>query len=307
MHAVFRLADHDHLLLFKLVDAVYAALLDAVSADLLAKAGGVAGQGLGQFFLGQDGIDKLADHAVLAGTDQVEILSLDLVHHVFHLGKAHHAGHYFASDHEGGDIIGKAPVDHKIARVAENGRMQPGDIALQVVKAVAAGLAGGIQLNARQALHDVHMVGDLKIGGHRLAKALDLHILRVAAADWHARVNDLGDLKHLFTDLFGVPGFIDFQLRQLLLHVLDLLLDFFGLLLFAALHHAADLLGEAVALSAQEIGPLDRLTVEPVQLGDFIHQRELVILELLFDVFLHQIRVVAYQVDIDHEKNLLKK
>ncbi|MPM57800.1 hypothetical protein SDC9_104623 [bioreactor metagenome] len=60
-------------------------------------------------------------------------------------------------------------------------------------------------------------------------------------------------------------------------------------------------------MSAQEIGPLDRLTVEPVQLRDFIHQRELVILELLFDVFLHQIRVVAYQVDIDHEKNLLKK
>ena len=37
--ALLGLADHHHLLLFKLVDAVDAALLDAVGADLLAEAG----------------------------------------------------------------------------------------------------------------------------------------------------------------------------------------------------------------------------------------------------------------------------
>ena len=48
LHAVLGLADHDHFLLFKLVDAVHAALLNAVRALLLAETGGVGGQRLRQ-------------------------------------------------------------------------------------------------------------------------------------------------------------------------------------------------------------------------------------------------------------------
>ena len=84
---VLGLADHDHLLLFKLVDAVDAALLQAVGALLLAEAGGVGGQGLGQLLLGDDLVDELADHGVLAGADEVQVLALDLVHHGVHLGQ----------------------------------------------------------------------------------------------------------------------------------------------------------------------------------------------------------------------------
>ena len=51
IYAVLRFADHDHLLLFKLVDAVNAALLNAMRADFLAKARGIAGQGLRQLGL----------------------------------------------------------------------------------------------------------------------------------------------------------------------------------------------------------------------------------------------------------------
>ena len=85
---ILGLADDDHLLLLKLMDAVDAALLDAVRADLLAEAGGIAGQRLGQLFFVENGVDELADHGVLGRADEVEVLALDLVHHVLHLGKA---------------------------------------------------------------------------------------------------------------------------------------------------------------------------------------------------------------------------
>ena len=73
---------------------------------------------------------------------KIEVLALDLIHHVLHLGKTHHAGDDVRADHEGGDIVGEAPVDHEIPGVGENGRVQPGDIALEVVKPVAAGSCG---------------------------------------------------------------------------------------------------------------------------------------------------------------------
>ena len=50
--AFLRLADDDHLLLLELVDAVHAALLDAVRAHFLAEARGIAGQRLRQLVLG---------------------------------------------------------------------------------------------------------------------------------------------------------------------------------------------------------------------------------------------------------------
>ena len=90
------------------MDAVDAPLLDAVGALLLAEAGGIGGEGLGQLVLGDDLVDKLADHGVLGGADKVEILPLDLIHHGVHLGLAHDALHHVAVDHEGGDAEGEA-------------------------------------------------------------------------------------------------------------------------------------------------------------------------------------------------------
>ena len=41
---------------------------------LLAEAGGVGGEGLGQAFSRQDLVNEPADHGVLAGADQVQVL-----------------------------------------------------------------------------------------------------------------------------------------------------------------------------------------------------------------------------------------
>ena len=115
--AVLRLADDYHLLLLELVDAVNAALFYAVSALLLAEAGGIARKGQGQS-LGLDYcIDELAYHRVLARADEIEILALDFIHHRVHLGEAHNAGDDIASYHERRHAISESAVDHEVARI----------------------------------------------------------------------------------------------------------------------------------------------------------------------------------------------
>ncbi len=59
---------------------------------------------------------EAADHAVLAGADEVEVFALYLVHHRVHLGEAHDALDDSAVYHERGDHIGEALVDHEVAR-----------------------------------------------------------------------------------------------------------------------------------------------------------------------------------------------
>ena len=121
VHGFLRTADNDHFLLFKLVDAVHAALLQTVAADLLAEAGGIAREGQGEFCLRDDLVDKAANHGVLARADEIEVLALDFVHHRFHLREGHDALDDVAVHHERRDDIRKALlVDHEVARVGQN-------------------------------------------------------------------------------------------------------------------------------------------------------------------------------------------
>ena len=82
----------------------------------------------------------------------------------------------------------------------------------------------------------------------------------------------------------GVFGLLDLQYGQLVLHVLDLLLRGLGLVLLALAHQHADLLADLVALGTQIVRPLDGLAVLFVQVDHFVHQGQLGVLELLFDV-----------------------
>ena len=64
-----------------------------MGALFLSEAGRIAGHGYGELFFGDNLVDKLAYHGVLACSDEVQILALYLVHHGIHLGKAHYAGY----------------------------------------------------------------------------------------------------------------------------------------------------------------------------------------------------------------------
>ena len=129
---------------------------------------------------------------MLAGADQVQVLALDLVHHGIHLREGHNALHHVAVHHEGREYIGKALADHKVTGVSQHCLVQAGNVAQQVVEALASHAACGIHINAVKALHDLGVVRDLKIRHHRLAKALCFHIAAVVRANGHAEVDHRG-------------------------------------------------------------------------------------------------------------------
>ena len=57
--------------------------------------------------------------------------------------------------------------------------MKSGNIAHQIVEAVSCYSSGSIQINAVKTLHDICVVGDLKIRNHWLTELLDLYIFTV--------------------------------------------------------------------------------------------------------------------------------
>ena len=156
------------------------------------------------------------------------------------------------------------------------------------------------------------MVRDGEIGHHRLAKALSLHVVGVIGADGHTGVDHLRDGVHDLLDAVSQLGFLGLQLCHLVCVGLDggvvgidlgLQLGLLGLVgaLLQLTEQGAVGLAQLVAGSLQALNFLQALAVLCVLLDDFIHQRELGILELLLDVFLDSIRVVTDKFDIKHD------
>ncbi len=82
--------------------------------------------------------------------------------------------------------------------------MQPRDVAEQVVEARAGDAARRVHINAVEALHDLRVVGNFKIGHLRLAEALDFDIAAVVRADGDAGIDDVRDQQHDLVDLLLV-------------------------------------------------------------------------------------------------------
>ena len=236
-------------------------------------------------------------------TDEVEVLALDLVHHGVHLGEGHHALDHVAVHHERRDHIGKALVDHEIPGVGQHRFVQAGDVAQQIVEAVARHAACGVQVDAVEALHDLHMVGDGEVRGLGLAETLHFHVVAVIGADGHAGIDHLGNGVHDLLDLgleFGLLGFQFLQAVSLGGHLLFDFLGFGGLagVLLGLAHQHADLLGQLVAVGTQVAGFTDGGAVLGVQGNDLIHQGQLGVLELFADVLLDGFGVFADKADV---------
>ena len=248
---------------------------------------------------------------MLAGADQVQILALNLIHHGVHFGKAHHAGDHIAADHKRGNAVGEALVDHKITGIGGHGTVQAGDVAHQVVETVAGYAAGRIHVDAVKALHNVGVVGNLKIGGDRLTKPLHLHIAAIVRADGHAGVNDLGNDHHDLVKLLGGSVNAGIQLCHTLgvgLHCgivgvdLGLQLGLFGLVgtLFQLPVQRAVGLAQLVALCLERVALLHGAALFSVQRNGLVHQGQLGVLELLADVFLYCFGIFPYKSYIKH-------
>ena len=292
------------------MDAVDAALLNAVGAFFLAEAGGVAGQGQRQLIAVKHLVDKPADHRMFRSADQIEVLALDLVHHCVHLREGHDPLHNIAVDHEGWDHIGEALADHKVARIGEHGLMQPGDIAEQVVEPVARNPACGVEVDTVEAFHDFDMVGDRIVGGCAVAEALDFNVAGIIGPNRHRRVHHLRNRVHDIPD-FGLElRFASFQLLEAVGLGRDLRLDGFGFgrlrgILLGLAHQHTDLLAELVAVGAQAVGFADCGAILRIKRDDFIYKGKLLVLEFLFDVFLDKVGIFPHKTNIEHD-NLLR-
>ena len=178
------------------MDPVNTPLLNAVGALLLAETRGIAGQCLRQLLLGGDGVNKFTDHGMFTGADQIQVLSLYLVHHGIHLRKTHHACDNIAADHERRHTVGKAAVDHEIPGIGDHRGVQPCNVTHEIIEPITGHPSCSVQIDSVKALHDLRMVRDLKIRNHRLAKTLHLHVLTVILANGNAGIYDIGDRHH---------------------------------------------------------------------------------------------------------------
>ena len=283
------------------MDTVYAAFLDAVCTHFLPEARRIAGQSLGQLFFRQNGIDKLTDHGVLAGTDQVEVFALDLVHHAFHFGKGHYAGHHVAADHERRNVVGKALVDHKVAGICQNGGVQPCNIAAQIIEAVTAGVAGCVDVDAVEFFHNVHVIRHFEIRHNRLAETLYFHVFGIVLTDRHGVVNEVRDHQHDLADTGRQFCFCLFQFFQLGANCTYLCLDSFGFFLFSLSHESTDLLADRLPLAAELVALYLCFAEFLIQFHNFIYQRQLFVLKLLANVFFDFFRIVPDPFHIDHD------
>ena len=183
--------------------------------------------------------------------------------------------------------------------------MEAGDVAQQIVKAVAGHAAGGVHVDAVEALHDICMVGDLEIGHPGLAEALNLHVAAVVRPDGHAGVDHLGNDHHALGQLGvqlrlqllqlgqpgGLPGYLGLDLlglRQL------------GGILLGLAHKHADLLRQGVAVGPQLVGLGFGGPEFGIQLQHLVHQGQLGILELLPDVLPDGVGVFPYKFNVQH-------
>ena len=243
---------------------------------------------------------------MFARADEVEVLTLDLVHHGVHVRLAHDALDHIAVDHERRDAVSKALADHEIARVGQNGLVQAGNIAYEIVKSVAGDTARGVEIDAVKALHDLRVVRDWEIRHDGLAEALHLHIAAIVRAERHAGVDDLRDGEHDLVNFRLELFLLLFELGQTRRLRGDLRLDCLGLLkfgwvLFRLAHEHADLFRQGVALCAQVRRLVDGGAVGLVKLDHFVDERELGVLKLFADVFPNQIGVFADQSNVNHD------
>ena len=124
------------------MDTVYTTLLDAVCTFLFTEAWRVGSQCIWQLLLVIDRVDELTDHGMLGSTDQVKILTLDLVHHGIHLIKAHNTCYNIAADHKRWYTVSKSTVDHEISCIGNHCGMDSCNIAHQVIETISCYFSG---------------------------------------------------------------------------------------------------------------------------------------------------------------------
>ena len=230
---------------------------------------------------------------MLGSTDQVQILTFDLIHHSFHFCEAHNTVYYAAADHERRDAISESLVDHEVSCVADHCGMDSCSIAHQVIETVTTGTSCALLVQTVQTIQNICMIRNLKIRNYGLTKLLDLYVLAVILTDRNGLINNVGDDHHDLGNLFLQFGLGSFQFCQTLCTCSYFCLLGFCLFLLALTHQCTDLFGDTVSGSTQIICLLLCLSALGIQCNHFIYQRELFILVFFSDVLLDYLGIFS--------------
>jgi hypothetical protein len=157
-----------------------------------------------------------------------------------------------------------------------------------------------------EGLHDLGVVGDLKVGHPGLAEALDLHVVGVVRADGHGGVDDIWGIWSIRVRISSAssPSWRSSSARRSALAVTWALarlgLRLLGRVLLGLAHQHADLFGQLVAAGPELIGLRDGGAAPGVQVDDLVHQGQLGVLEFLFDVLSYGVGILPDKTDIQH-------
>ena len=90
--------------------------------------------------------------------------------------------------------------------------MQTRNIAAQIIKPVAAGLSGGVQINAVETFHNIDVIRDFVLRHNRLAETLDFDIFAVVLAYGHGVGDDIRNDQHPLAKFCGEGFLLFFQI-----------------------------------------------------------------------------------------------
>ncbi len=176
--------------------------------------------------------------------------------------------------------------------------MKPCHIPHQIIKAVPCYLPCRINIKPLKAFHNLCMVRDFKIWHNRFAKLFNLNIFTVIFANWNARVDNIGDYHHNFPDFFLQILFLGRKFLQTLCILRHLSLFCFCLFLFPLPHQSADFFRNLFARCTEPICFLLRFARHSIKLNYFIHQRKLILLELIPYILFYYIWVFPKKFNI---------
>ena len=280
------------------MDTVNTSLLKSMSTFLFTEARRIACKCLRKLFLRDDLVNEFTDHGMLTCSDQVKILTFDLVHHSIHLRKAHNACNNVASDHERRYAVSKSPVDHEISCIGNYCGMKACDITHQIIESVTGNTSCAVKIDSIKILHDICMIRNFKIRNNRLTKFLNLYVLAVVFTDRYRRIDDVRDHHHIFQKLF-LNLFL--SLRKFLntsSGCSNLFFNLFCLFSFSLAHKSTDLFGDLVSLSTESLNLLLDLSVFFIKFENLVNQLQFAVLELIADILLYNLRILSHKLNV---------
>ena len=235
---------------------------------------------------------------MLTCSDQIQILTFDLVHHGIHLCKAHNACYNVASDHERRYTVSKSTVDHEVTRICDNCGMKSCDISHQIIESVTCNTSCAIQIDSVKAFHNICVIWNFIIRNNRLTKFLDFYVFTVIFTNRYRWINDVRDNHHVFEKFFFYFFFSCRKLINSCTRCSHLFLNLFCLFTFALTHQCADLFGNLVSLCSESFYFLLDLTVFFVQFDNLVYQFQFAVLEFVSDILFYNFRIFSHKFNV---------